>query len=168
MKRIWIFCLVIATLILLDQFSKGFIEQSYALGESTAVIDGFFNITYIKNKGAAFGIGNNAAEHWRKLFFLAIPVLVCLYLVVLIWQTRKARLLLSVSYVLILAGAVGNLIDRFSLGYVVDFLDFYYQGSHFPAFNVADSSISVGAFLLLIDFFIEWWEKKKQHARSTV
>jgi signal peptidase II len=166
MKRVWIFCLIIAGLILLDQFTKVAIEQNYALGESTSVIKGFFSITYVRNSGAAFGMGAGAAEHWRKILFLALPVLVCIYLAVLIFKTRHDRLMLGLSYTLILAGAIGNLIDRFSMGYVVDFLDFYYKYHHFPAFNVADSAISVGAALLLIDFLIEWIQKK--NATDTV
>ena len=166
MKRIWIFCLLIAGLILLDQVTKVAIEQNYALGESTSVIKGFFSLTYIRNTGAAFGMGAGAADHWRKILFLALPVLVCFYLMVLIWKTRNDRLMLGLSYTLILAGAIGNLMDRFSMGYVVDFLDFYYKYHHFPAFNVADSAITVGAALLLIDFFIEWMQKK--NATDTV
>jgi len=166
MKRIWTFCLIIAGLILVDQFTKVAIEQNYALGESTSVIKGFFSITYVRNTGAAFGMGAGAADHWRKILFLALPVLVCIYLMVLIWKTRKDRLMLGLAYTLIFAGAVGNLMDRFAMGYVVDFLDFYYKYHHFPAFNVADSSITIGAALLLIDFFIELLQKK--NATDTV
>ncbi|TDJ05104.1 MAG: signal peptidase II [Deltaproteobacteria bacterium] len=166
MKRIWTFCLIIAGLILVDQFTKVAIEQNYALGESTSVIKGFFSITYVRNTGAAFGMGAGAADHWRRILFLALPVLVCIYLMVLIWKTRKDRLMLGLAYTLIFAGAVGNLMDRFAMGYVVDFLDFYYKYHHFPAFNVADSSITIGAALLLIDFFIELLQKK--NATDTV
>lgn len=152
MNRIWTWALMMTALILIDQFSKGLIEQHYRLGESTEVISGFFNITYVRNTGAAFGMGAGVEEVWRRFLFLFIPVLACFYIIYLIWTSRKDRYILGFSYSLILAGAIGNLIDRFSLGYVVDFFDFYFGKSHFPAFNVADSCISVAAGLLIIDY----------------
>lgn len=142
-------------LILADQFSKAGIEANYRLGEITPIIDGFFNITYVKNTGAAFGMGAGASDFWRRLLFLFIPVLACGYLVYLIWTTRKQKFILGLAYSLILAGAIGNLIDRFSAGYVVDLFDFYIGTSHFAAFNIADSCITIAAGLLIIDFFME-------------
>ncbi|MFZ8934105.1 MAG: signal peptidase II [Bacteriovoracaceae bacterium] len=164
MNRIWAWALMITALILIDQFSKGVIEQHYRLGESTEVISGFFNITYVRNTGAAFGMGANAAEIWRKILFLFIPVMACFYIIYLIWTARKERYVLGFSYSLILAGAIGNLIDRFSLGYVVDMFDFYLKGSHFPAFNVADACISVAAGLLIIDYFMDLKRNKVKEA----
>lgn len=162
MDKIWKFSLLIAFIIIADQMTKALIEETYKLGEITPVINEFFNITYIKNTGAAFGLGANATSIWRVLFLLLIPVLACFYLLHLIWTSRKERMILGLSYSLIFAGAVGNLIDRFSLGYVVDFLDFFYKDKHFPAFNVADSCISIAAGLLVIDFFIEFFRKKPE------
>jgi signal peptidase II len=149
-----------ATLVLIDQFSKVMIEQYYLLGESTPIIKGFFSFTYVRNTGAAFGFGAQAHDSIRKFLFLLIPVLVCFYLVYLIWKTRKGDVLLSLAYSLILAGAIGNLIDRFWLGYVVDFFHFYFRDYHYPAFNVADSCVTVGAAFLIFDFFKETRRKK--------
>jgi len=160
MNRIFKLSLMIATLILVDQFSKVLIEQYYLLGESTPLINGFFSLTYVRNTGAAFGFGATAPDSIRKFLFLLIPVLVCFYLVFLIWKTRKDPLLLSLAYSLILAGAIGNLIDRFWLGYVVDFFHFYFRDYHYPAFNVADSCITVGAAFLIFDFLMEIRKKK--------
>lgn len=162
MNRIFKLSLTIATLILVDQFSKVLIEQYYLLGESTPIINGFFSLTYVRNTGAAFGFGASAHDSIRKFLFLLIPVLVCIYLVYLIWKTRKGNIFLSVAYSLILAGAIGNLIDRFWLGYVVDFFHFYFRDYHYPAFNVADSCITVGAAILIFDFFMEMSRKKKK------
>lgn len=156
MSRIWKYSLIIVAIILLDQFSKGVIQQDFRLGESIKVIDGFFNITYVRNTGAAFGMGQNFNDNIRKPLFLFLPVLLCFWLLWLIVKTRNDKSFIEGSaYMLIFAGAVGNLIDRFSLGYVVDFLDFYLGRSHFPAFNVADSSITIGGILLGLNFILE-------------
>jgi signal peptidase II len=159
MDRIWKNLIMVTFLILADQFTKGYIEQNYYLGESIPVIKDLFNFTYIRNTGVAFGIGADATELWRRILFLLLPVLACFYLVYLIWVSRKKTTYLGVAYSLILAGAIGNLIDRFSLGYVVDFLDFFWGRSHFPAFNVADSCITVAAGILILDSFIKGKEK---------
>lgn len=161
MNRIWKYSLLIATIILVDQITKGVIQSSFYLSESVKVIPGFFDFTYVRNPGAAFGMGANASDFVRKLFFLVLPVIACIWLCWLIWQQRNKSVLLGTAYSLILAGAVGNLIDRFSLGYVVDFLDFYWGRHHFPAFNIADSAITIAAGLLIIDFF-QSLKKEKQ------
>ncbi len=166
MNRLWKMSLMIAAIILIDQFTKGAVQSNFTVGESIPIIDGFFNLTYVRNPGAAFGMGATAHDSIRKPLFLFIPVLACLWLVYLIWQTRKDNLLLCFAYSLIFSGAVGNLIDRFSLDYVVDFLDFYIGRSHFPAFNVADSAISIAAVLLIIDFFIGEKNKSKESSES--
>lgn len=155
MDRIWKMSLLVTAIILADQFSKGLIQQSFALGESITIIEGFFNFTYVRNSGAAFGIGRDAPDLIRIIFFLVIPVIACFWMVFLIWKERKGNFLLCLAYSLIFGGAVGNLIDRFSLRYVVDFIDFHYNGHHFPAFNIADSAISIAAALLILDFIIQ-------------
>jgi signal peptidase II len=160
MDRIWKMSILITVIILSDQFTKGLIQQGFMLGESRPIIDGFFNFTYVRNPGAAFGIGRDSSDFIRGLFFLFIPVLACFWMIFLIWKERAGNFLLCLAYSLIFAGAVGNLIDRFSLGYVVDFLDFYVGTSHFPAFNIADSSISIAAGLLIIDYIIQYKNEK--------
>lgn len=162
MDRIWKMSLLITVIILVDQFSKGIIQQNFSLGESISVIDGFFNITYVQNSGAAFGIGRGAPDFYRITFFLVIPVIACFWMLILMWKERHRNYLLCLAYSLILGGAIGNLIDRFSLKYVVDFLDFHLAGRHFPAFNVADAAISIAAGLLILDFFIQMKKEKQQ------
>lgn len=164
MARFWSLCLLMATLIIVDQLSKGAIQSSLYYGQTIPVIDGFFSIAYVKNTGAAFGFGADGPDWFRQVFFLALPVLFCGWIFWLLVKTLKGPFFISLAYALIIAGAIGNLIDRFSLGYVVDFLMFYWkdEANHFPAFNVADSCISVAAGLLFIDFFIQLKAKKNE------
>ena len=161
MNRIWKLSLIIAAIILVDQFSKGAIQSSFQLGESIEIIPGFFNFTYVRNTGAAFGFGAGAHDWFRIAMFLALPVLACFWLLHLMWKERHGCVYLATAYALILAGAIGNLIDRFTLRYVVDFLDFHFGGWHFWTFNIADSSITIGAGFLLIGLYLENKRNKK-------
>lgn len=162
MARFWSLSLLMAALIIIDQLTKGAIQSSLAWGQSIPVINGFFSIAYVKNTGAAFGFMAGADLIFRQVLFLALPVIFCGWIFYLLIKTLKGPFYLSLAYALILAGAVGNLIDRFTLGYVVDFLLFYWkdEANHFPAFNVADSCITVAGGLLVIDFFIQMKAKK--------
>ncbi len=146
--------LMMLGLIILDQITKSLVKSHFEWGESIPIIKGFFNLTYVRNPGAAFGFLAEAHSSIRRPLFLFLPVVACIWLVWLIWSSRNKPLILPISYTLILSGAVGNLIDRFSHGYVVDFLDFHINDNHFPAFNVADSCISVAAGLLVLDFLL--------------
>ena len=168
MARFWKLSILMAALIIIDQITKGMIQQNFALGESIPIIDGFFNFTYVQNQGAAFGMGANSGDIFRLILFKILPVLACFWLIWEIWKFKnlKDKFLLSLAYSLIFAGAVGNLIDRISLDYVVDFLDFYYGKYHFPAFNVADSAISIAFVLLVIEMILENREKKEIEANT--
>lgn len=142
-----------AFIVVLDQWTKVFIKNNFDLYELLPVIDGFFSITYVLNKGAAFGMLAKLNESYRQLFFIiitAVAIAAVLYLMV----KEKGMKIRMVSYTLILAGAVGNFIDRIYMGQVVDFLLFYYKQYQWPAFNVADISISVGIGLLFLDYII--------------
>ncbi len=137
--------------ILFDQVSKYLVMEGMTLGQSIPLIDGYMRLTYIRNPGAAFGFLSSASESFRVPFFLAISFLAIT--VVLIFYLRSARenLLLQIGLSLVLGGAVGNLIDRFRFHEVVDFIDLYFRQYHWPAFNVADSAISVGVVVLLLE-----------------
>ncbi len=139
----------------LDQFTKWLVVTRFDLYEIKELIPGFFNLTYLHNKGAAFGLLANANPAWRVYFFVGVSVLALIF--VLFVYHHYSRL--GGAYVLafsgIFGGAVGNLIDRIRYGSVVDFLDFYYGSYHWPAFNVADSAIVVGVGLFLIGSFFE-------------
>jgi signal peptidase II len=168
MARFWTLSLLMATLIIVDQLSKGTIQTTLYLGQTIPVIDGFFSIAHVHNPGAAFGFMANGPLIFRQIFFLALPVFFCGWIFYMLIKSLRGFFYVSLAYALILAGAIGNLIDRFSLGYVVDFLLFYWKNeeNHFPAFNVADSCITVAAFLLIIDFFHQM--KLKKHAAHPV
>lgn len=166
MARFWTLSLIVSFLIISDQLSKGAIQSSLYYGQTIPVIPGFFSIAYVKNTGAAFGFGAGGPEWFRQIFFLGLPVVFCGWIFYLLVKTLKGPVYVSTAYALIIAGAVGNLIDRFTLGYVVDFLMFYWkdEANHFPAFNIADSCITIAAGLLIIDFFVQHNTKKAENA----
>lgn len=139
-----------ALVIFLDQFTKLWVSRNFAYGENLAVTE-FFNLVLVHNRGAAFSFLSGAGG-WQRWFFSVIAVLASGWM---IWLLRKHRQdpLFCFALSLILGGALGNLIDRVAYGYVVDFLDFYWQMYHFPAFNVADSAVTCGAALLIWDGF---------------
>ncbi len=137
--------------VVLDQWTKAYIVKNFILHESRPVIDGFFDITYILNPGAAFGFLGRLPETYRKLFFIAVTILAISCVAYLLIKEKGMKLRLF-SYTLVLAGAVGNFIDRLFVGKVVDFLLFYYKTWQYPAFNVADIAISIGIGLLLLDY----------------
>ena len=162
MDRFWKMLLLIIFIILLDQFSKAVVQSNMSSGQLINVINGFFNISYVKNTGVAFGVGAGSTSWVRAIFILGIPVFACFYIFYLLIGSLKGSLRISIAYSLILGGAVGNLIDRFSIGYVVDFFDFYYKESHFPSFNIADSCISIAAGMLIIDALLQIKMTKKK------
>jgi signal peptidase II len=136
-------------IVVLDQLTKYLVVQQFRLHESVQVIPGFFNLTYVRNPGAAFGILAGASGAWRTAFFLTVSVAALAVIVILV-RTAHARLPL-VAFSLIGGGAVGNLIDRARFGEVVDFIDWYFRSHHWPTFNIADSAITVGVVLLAVD-----------------
>ena len=131
-----------------DQVTKMLILQSYQLGDATHITP-FFNIVRAHNTGAAFSFLAQAGG-WQRWLFTGFGLIAALFI---LWQLRAhpGQKLFSFSLASILGGAVGNVIDRMMHGYVVDFLDFHWASSHFPAFNIADAGISVGAALLILD-----------------
>ena len=135
-------------LLLADQFTKILIVGYYQLGDSTQVTS-FFNIVRVHNSGAAFSFLAGASG-WQRWFFTVIGVVAA---TVIIWllKSHSGQKLFAFALACILAGAIGNVIDRVLYGHVVDFLDFHWRGWHFPAFNIADSAISVGAACLILD-----------------
>ena len=138
--------------VVLDQITKIWISNNFVYGESLAVLS-FFNLVLAHNAGAAFSFLSNAGG-WQRWFFTAIAVIAAVWIT---WLLRKFQYdkFFCFALALILGGALGNLIDRIAYGYVVDFLDFYWDTYHFPAFNLADSAITCGAVLLLMQSFVK-------------
>jgi signal peptidase II len=135
-------------LLIADQVTKVLILGNYRLGDATTV-SSFFNIVRAHNTGAAFSFLASASG-WQRWFFTGIGVAAAL-LIVWLLKSHSGQKLFSFAMACILSGAVGNVIDRTRHGYVVDFLDFHYGNWHFPAFNVADSAITLGAICLILD-----------------
>ena len=131
-----------------DQFTKVLILGYYQLGDATYVTS-FFNVVRVHNSGAAFSFLANAGG-WQRWFFTGIGIAATIFIV---WMLRAhaGQKLFSFALSCILGGAVGNVVDRLLHGYVVDFLDFHYAGWHFPAFNIADAAITIGAVCLILD-----------------
>ena len=144
--------LIALIVLVLDQLTKTWVIAEFYLGQRE-IITSFFNLVHVHNYGAAFSFLSDAGG-WQRWFFAALSAVVSAVIVVWISRLPKTRWIEGLALALILGGALGNLYDRLVLGYVVDFLDFHWSGSHFPAFNVADSGITMGAVLLILDMFI--------------
>lgn len=142
--------LLAGLIIVADQLTKWLIMSRFGLYEIKVVVPGFFNLTYLHNTGAAFGLLANANPAWRPYFFIGIALLALVFVFFAFRQYRHRSAVYMFAFAFIAGGAMGNLIDRVRFGSVVDFLDFYVSGYHWPAFNVADSAIVVGVGLFLL------------------
>ena len=138
-----------STIVILDQITKFFAVQFLVLHEPKYIYDGL-NFTLMYNTGAAFSFLSDAGG-WQRWFFIGVSCVVSI--IIIIWMyntlTKSRYLLFALSF--ILGGALGNLWDRLTLGYVIDFIEVYYENFYWPAFNIADSSITIGAVLLILD-----------------
>ncbi|MCP4124803.1 MAG: lipoprotein signal peptidase [Bacteroidetes bacterium] len=148
----------------LDLLTKAIVSQNFQLYETLVVIPGWFNLTLAHNAGAAFSFLADESG-WQRWFFAIIAFIVSGVIFFWINRLQKHEVWVAISLALVLGGALGNLWDRLTLGYVVDFLDFYYQSGtkamHWPAFNVADMAISIGAVMLIIDALFPDQEQKE-------
>lgn len=144
---LWITLVVLV----LDQWTKGWAEAALRMYQPVEVLP-FFNLTLAYNEGAAFSFLAGAGG-WQRWFFAGIALIASV--VILVWLVRgRDTRMVAAALALILGGALGNLWDRLALGHVVDFLDFHWAGYHFPAFNIADSAITVGAALIILDMLL--------------
>lgn len=159
MRRWAIFGSIAIVGLVVDQLTKLYIDRNMQMFQSIPVIDGLFNVTYVRNKGAAFSFLSHAS--WRLPFFIAISAVAAVVIVIAFNRLRNDQRLAQVSLAMIFSGAVGNLIDRVRRGEVVDFLDVYWRTYHWPAFNVADSLICVGVTLLALDMLREEQRQKQ-------
>ena len=145
-------CLVLVVLGF-DQVTKLYVHTTFALHESRPVIDNLFALTYVRNAGAAFGMLAQQSETFLRLFFPAVTVLALVGLLAYFVRVPSQYVLRLWGLCLIISGALGNGLDRLWLGQVIDFIDVHWYAYHWPAFNVADSSICIGVGLLLLDSF---------------
>jgi signal peptidase II len=158
-SRYTLFVVIAIAGIIIDQITKTIVDRSMQLFDSIPIIEHFFHITYVRNKGAAFSFLSSAS--WRLPFFISVSIIAALVILIAFRKLRDDQKLAHTSLALIFSGAVGNLIDRIHLGEVIDFLDAHWYRHHWPAFNVADSLICVGVFLLAIDMILEEKRLKK-------
>lgn len=151
MKQRLIYLFIPVSVILLDLWTKMLVLQRLALHEAVTVIPDFFQIVHVHNTGAAFGLGANASSKIVPILLNSGAIVVFCVVVVYALRSAATDRVLQTGLHLILGGAIGNLLDRFRFGYVVDFLDVYVGRHHWPAFNVADSAICIGIALLFLD-----------------
>jgi signal peptidase II len=151
---------IAAAVVLVDQLTKLWIIANFRLYEQLNIIPGYFDLVYVTNTGAAFGFMSGSQSSMRQLFFISVAVVALIVILYAYMQLREQGRIFVWSLGMIAGGAVGNLIDRIRLGSVVDFLDFYVGKHHWPAFNVADSAITVGVSLFLLGTFIQHRKEK--------
>ena len=137
--------------VLIDQVSKSLALSQLAPHQIISVIPGFFNIVLVKNRGMAFGILNQTKPGFAYIFLLATTTAAIGVIIFFFFWAKRNHMWLTIGLSLILGGALGNLIDRIQLGYVVDFLDFFLTDYHWPAFNMADSAVTAGTLWLLFN-----------------
>ncbi len=153
MKKKYLILIVVAPgVLLIDQLSKYFISTYFLPHQPVAILKNFFQINYIKNAGAAFGLLSNLSSPVRTPLFLGISILAILMILFFFSKLEAQQSFLSFSLSLVMGGALGNFVDRIRLGYVIDFLDLHwYDYYHWPAFNIADLAITIGVILLLLE-----------------
>jgi signal peptidase II len=139
----------VAIIVVLDRLTKIIVDRSMPLHHSVPIIDGLFNLTYVRNTGAAFGIFAGSHEAFRLPFLILVSILALGFVVVMLKRLRDEETGLITALAFIIGGALGNLVDRVLYGEVIDFLDFYWSHYHWPAFNLADSCITVGVLITL-------------------
>ncbi|HET9915785.1 MAG TPA: signal peptidase II [Candidatus Binatia bacterium] len=139
----------LTAIVVLDQLTKLIVHRTMALHQSIPIIDGLFNLTYVRNTGAAFGIFAGSAEIFRRPFLILVSILASIFIVSLLRRLANEHSGLITALTFVLGGAIGNLIDRVFYGEVIDFLDVYWRNYHWPAFNIADSFITIGVAMAI-------------------
>jgi signal peptidase II len=154
MKRATPYFLFVGVLLVLDQVSKSWVAAKIGLYETIRVIPGFFNLTHVRNKGAIFGVFNHLRGNSMALVLTGLSILAFILVLVYFFKTPPEQKLSRFTLALVMAGALGNQIDRIFRGSVVDFLELHYKRFYWPTFNLADSCVSIGAILLIYIFFV--------------
>ena len=150
--------LVSNALIILDQYTKFMVTMHVPVHYSISIIKGFFSITHIRNPGVAFGLFAAQKFEYKVLFFIVISMIAIVAILIIFHQSPDDKRAVRAGLILIFSGAIGNLIDRIVHKEVIDFLDFFYRGSHWPSFNIADSCITIGVSFMIFDLFFGYPE----------
>ncbi len=145
--------LISNVLIILDQITKFWITLHIPLHYSISVVEGYFNLTHIRNPGVAFGLFARNEYEYKVLFFVVISIIAIIAILTIYHQSPENKRAVRFGLILIFSGAIGNLIDRILYGEVIDFLDIFYERFHWPAFNIADSCITIGVSFMIYDLF---------------
>lgn len=155
---------VAGLVVLVDQFTKVWVDRTMRIYESVPIVPGLLDLHYIRNTGAAFGFLSGSHAGFRIPFFILVSTLAIGIILFLFHKLEESEVMMPLALSLVLGGALGNLIDRIRLGEVIDFILIHYRAFHWPAFNVADIGITVGVFLLVLRIFLL---DRKQPVRST-
>jgi len=160
-RKYWVLLIFCVVILLLDQWTKSMVMQKLPLYHRVVVIEGFFNLTHVRNTGGAFGIFGGEKGGIGSLLFVIVSLMAVGAIIFLFIRIKEEEKTLALAFSLVLSGAIGNLLDRLRYGEVVDFLDFHLSAYHWPAFNVADSAICIGIGLLALELI------RRDHKRST-
>jgi len=152
--------LIAAIVVLVDRLTKAVVADRISLHDSVDVVPGIFRLTHVQNQGAAFGLFSDSSFPWKVALLILFSIAALAVVSALLWKNGDALNATAIALSLVFGGAVGNLWDRVTSGRVIDFLDFYLGQHHWPAFNIADSAIVVGALLLLSEIFMAPHEEK--------
>jgi len=151
---------IAALVVILDRMTKWLVAQKISMNDSVDVIPGLFRLTHVQNKGAAFGLFSESPSEFKVAMLILFSIAALAVVSALLWKNGNAMNTTAIALSLVFGGALGNLWDRVAAGRVIDFMDFYLGSHHWPAFNVADSAIVVGALLLLSEIFLAPQEEK--------
>jgi len=152
--------LIAVIVVLLDRLTKSLVAQKITLHDSIDVVPGLFRLTHVQNQGAAFGLFAESPSEWKVAMLILFSLAALAVVSALLWKNGNALNATAIALSLVFGGALGNLWDRVVSGRVIDFLDFYFGPHHWPAFNIADSAIVIGALLLLSEIFLAPQEEK--------
>jgi signal peptidase II len=154
-------------IVVADQFTKWLVDTRLALHESINVIPGLFRLTHVQNEGAAFGIFSDHPSEWKLGMLIFFSLFALVVVSTLLWRNSHSINSTGIALSLILGGAIGNLWDRMVAGHVTDFLDLHFRGYHWPAFNIADSAIVVGALMLMAEIVFSKSDAKESSTVQT-
>ncbi len=153
--KYWLLMVILVTILLFDQATKALVINTLSENETIPVLEGFLNLAHVRNQGAAFGILSDGGTWIQRYFFIPISILASLAILAIIIRAREDEIAKIIALSLVLSGALGNLMDRWRWGVVVDFIDIHYRALHWPAFNVADTCISIGVILLIVHLIVD-------------